>query len=227
MIARIFSILFKVALAYALIVLVLVTLYAWVPPVSTPMVWRWVTGQQVTRIWRPIESISPNLVSAVVVSEDSRLCFHSGVDWRELKYAIQEADETGDARGASTIAMQTAKNLFLWPGRQYIRKALEMPIAFYLNLAWPKRRLVEVYLNIAEWGPNGEFGVEAAARRAFNKSASSLGLEEASLLAATLPSPHLRHPSRPGPVLRRVAGRNLAAVEHDGGLSTQCLGLRR
>jgi monofunctional biosynthetic peptidoglycan transglycosylase len=227
MIARIFSILFKAALAYALIVLVLVTLYAWIPPVSTLMVWRWITFQPVTRVWQPLESISPNLVNAVVVSEDSRLCFHSGIDWRELRDAIREADEPFEARGASTIAMQTARNLFLWTGRQFIRKAIEMPIALYLDLAWPKRRLVEVYLNIAEWGPGGEFGAEAAAQRAFRKSAVRLGAQEASLLAGTLPNPHLRHPDRPGPVLRRVAGRNLAAVEQDGGLSTQCLGLRR
>lgn len=227
MIARIVLILLKIAAAYALIVLVLVTLYAWVPPVSTLMIWRWVTFQPVTRIWKPLEAISPNLVHAVVVSEDSRLCFHSGIDWRELRNAVREADEMGEARGASTIAMQTARNLFLWPGRQYVRKALEIPIAFYLDLAWPKRRLVEVYLNVAEWGPNGEFGAEAAARRAFNRSAQSLGPEEASLLAAALPSPQMRHPERPGPVLRRVAGRNLAAVDQDGGLSTQCLGLRR
>ncbi len=227
MIARIFSVLFKLALAYVLAVLLLVTLYAYVPPVSTLMIWRWVTGQQVTRNWRPLEAISPNLVNAVVVSEDSRLCFHSGIDWRELKDAMREADEPFEARGASTIAMQTAKNLFLWPGRQFIRKAIEMPIAMYLTLAWPKQRIVEVYLNIAEWGPDGEFGAEAAARRAFNRTARDLGMEEASLLAGTLPSPHLRNPARPGPVLRRVTVRNLAAVQQDGGLSTQCLGLRR
>lgn len=227
MIARLFSILFKAALAYILIVLVLVTLYAWVPPVSTLMIWRWITFQPVTRIWQPLESISPNLVNAVVVNEDSRLCYHSGIDWRELRDAIREADEPFEARGASTIAMQTARNLFLWTGRQYIRKAMEMPIALYLDLAWPKRRLVEVYLNIAEWGPSGEFGAEAAAQRAFRKSAARLTPEEASLLAGTLPNPHLRNPARPGPLLRRAAGRNLAAVERDGGLSTQCLGLRR
>lgn len=227
MIARLFSILLKLALAYALIVLVLITLYAWIPPVSTLMVWRWITFQPVTRIWQPLESISPNLVNAVVVSEDSRLCLHFGIDWRELRDAIREADEPFEARGASTIAMQTARNLFLWTGRQYVRKAMEMPIALYLDLAWPKRRLVEVYLNIAEWGPNGEFGAEAAAQRVFRKSAARLSQEEASLLAGTLPNPHMRHPDRPGPVLRRVAGRNLAAVERDGGLSTQCLGLLR
>ncbi len=227
MIARIFSILFKLALGYVLAVLVLVTLYAYVPPVSTLMIWRWVTFQPVTRTWLPLEQISPNLVNAVVVSEDSRLCFHSGIDWRELQDAIEEADEGMDVRGASTIPMQVAKNLFLWPGRQFIRKAIEIPIALYIDLAWPKRRMVEVYLNIAEWGPNGEFGAEAAARRAFNKSARSLSPQEASLLAGTLPNPFVRHPSRPGPALRRVAGRNLAAVDRDGGLSTQCLELRR
>ena len=227
MISRLFSILGKLAVLLALLLLVLVTIYAFVPPVSTLMVWRWATGERVVREWRPLEAISPALVRAVVVAEDARLCSHSGVDWSELSEAIEDADELSDVRGASTIAMQTAKNLFLWPGRQYVRKVIEIPIAYYLTLAWSKQRLVEVYLNIVEWGPNGEFGAEAAARRAFRKSASDLTSREAALLAGSLPNPLRRNAARPGPALQQVATRNLAAVMASGSAATNCLGIRR
>jgi len=206
---------------------VLVAAYAFIPPVSTLMVWRWVTGERVVRQWRPIETISSNLVRAVVVGEDARFCSHSGVDWIEVQAAIADADELSDARGASTIAMQTARNLFLWPNRQVVRKVLEVPIAYVLTLAWPQRRLIEVYLNIVEWGPNGEFGAEAAARRAFGKSARSLTPYEAALLASSLPNPVRRNAARPGPGLQRVAQRNLAGVAADGGNAVECLNLRR
>jgi monofunctional biosynthetic peptidoglycan transglycosylase len=227
MLRRILVIIGAVAAGYVLAVAVLVVVYAAVPPVSTLMLWRWVTGERVERIWRPIETISPSLVLAVVVSEDARLCSHAGVDWAEMRDAIAEADELADARGASTIAMQTARNLFLWPSRHYVRKALEVPIAYLLTLVWAPRRLVEVYLNIAEWGPNGEFGAEAAARRAFRKSAGSLSAYEAALLASSLPNPVRRNAARPGAGLQRVASRRLASVASDGGLAIQCLGLRR
>jgi monofunctional biosynthetic peptidoglycan transglycosylase len=227
MLRRILSIAWKAAAGYALAVLVLVIVYAFVPPVSTLMLWRWVTGQNVERTWKPIEAISSNLVQAVVVAEDARFCSHAGVDWQEVRDAIAEADELFDARGASTIAMQTARNLFLWPHRDFVRKALEVPIAFYLTLVWTPRRLVEVYLNIAEWGPDGEFGAEAAARRAFRKSAERLTQYEAALLAGSLPNPVRRNAARPGPGLQRVASRNVAGVALDGGLAVNCLRLRR
>jgi monofunctional biosynthetic peptidoglycan transglycosylase len=227
MIRRILAIVVAVAAAYVVAVLALVVVYGFVPPVSTLMLWRWITAERVERIWKPIEEISPNLVRAVVVSEDARLCSHRGVDWAEVRDAIAEADELSDARGASTIAMQTARNLFLSPSRNYVRKAMEVPIAYLLTLAWPRKRLVEVYLNIAEWGPNGEFGAEAAARRAFRKGAANLTSYEAALLASSLPNPVRRNAAKPGPGLQRVASRKLANVASDGGLAVQCLGLRR
>lgn len=227
MLRRIFIIAGWIAGAYVLAVALLMALYAFVAPVSTQMLWRWASGERVVREWRPIETISPNLVLAVVIGEDARLCTHRGVDWIEVQAAIADADDLSDARGASTIAMQTARNLFLWPGRHYVRKALEVPIAYALTLAWSPRRLVEVYLNIAEWGPDGEFGAEAAARRAFRKSARNLTPYEAALLAGTLPNPTLRNAARPGPGLRRVASRNLAAAAADGGNAVHCLDLRR
>lgn len=227
MLRRLFRIAAWIAGAYVLAVALLIAAYAFVPPVSTLMLWRWVNGERVVRLWRPLDAISPNLVRAVVVSEDARLCSHSGVDWIEVHSAFAEAEELSEARGASTIAMQTARNLFLWPSRQFVRKAMEVPIAYALTLAWPRRRLVEVYLNIVEWGPNGEFGAEAAARRAFGKSARSLTPYEAALLASSLPNPVRRNAARPGPGLQRVASRNLAGVVADGGNAVQCLDLRR
>lgn len=215
------------AAAYVLLVALLICVYSVVPPVSTLMLARWVTGERVERDWRPLEEISPNLVHAVVVSEDARICSHWGVDWREVADAIADADELSDARGASTIAMQTARNLFLWPGRQFLRKALEVPIASALTIVWPTHRLIEVYLNIAEWGPNGEFGAEAAARRAFGRSAESLTRWEAALLAASLPNPVRRNAARPGPGLRRVAARTRSGVATDGGAAVNCLDLGR
>jgi monofunctional biosynthetic peptidoglycan transglycosylase len=212
---------------YVAAVALLIVLYAFVPPVSTLMLLRWATGERVVRDWRPIAAISPNLVHAVVVSEDARICSHSGVDWREVREAIADADELADARGASTIAMQTARNLFLWPGRQIVRKAMEVPIAHVITFAWSPRRVVEVYLNIAQWGPNGEFGAEAAAQRAFGKSAASLSQREAALLAATLPNPVRRNAARPGPGLQRLAAGAFQGVAADGGAAVNCLNSRR
>src|SRR5207244_10116522 len=114
-------------------------------------------------------------------------------------------DEISEARGVSTITQQTAKNLFLWPGRSFVRKALEVPLSLWINLVLPKRRVLEIYLNIAEWGPSGQFGAEAASRYAFNKSVRALTAHEAALLAAVLPNPRRRSAKNPGPAVRRLA----------------------
>src|SRR5207237_6429467 len=121
--------------------------------------------------------------------------------WQELREAIDDADDGARLRGGSTITQQVAKNLFLWPGRSFVRKALEAPLALWIDLVLPKRRILEIYLNVAEWGPNGEFGVEAGARRAFNKPARSLNASEAALLAAVLPNPLRRSARQPGPAV--------------------------
>jgi monofunctional biosynthetic peptidoglycan transglycosylase len=152
-----------------------------------------------------LEDISGELPLAVIASEDGRFCAHWGVDWGAVKDALREAGRSGgEVRGASTIPMQTAKNLFLWTGRSFLRKALEMPIAYLMSLIWSKRRMMEVYLNLAEWGP-GVFGAEAASRYHFHKSAAALNRHEAALLAAALPSPRVRNPGKPGPRLTRLA----------------------
>jgi monofunctional biosynthetic peptidoglycan transglycosylase len=174
----------------------LTLLWRVVPPVSTLMLARWVTLRGVERTYVPLARISPRLIAAVVISEDALFCRHHGVDWGALNEVINEADEDGPSRGASTITMQTAKNLFLWPQRSAIRKGLEIPLALVLDRAWGKKRVLEVYLNIAEWG-DGVFGAEAAARRYFHKSAADLTQREASLLATALPNPVVRDPSRP------------------------------
>lgn len=193
------------ALAVLLIPYAIVPLYRFVDPVSTPMLWRWATGKRVVRIVVPLNRIAPALRLAVIVAEDGSFCRNRGIDLGAIREAMQQSDELGEARGASTITQQTAKNLFLWEGRSFIRKALEFPLALWLNLVLPKRRVLEIYLNIAEWGPNGEFGAEAGARWAFGKSARDLTPPEAAELAAILPNPVRRSARIPSVLVRRLA----------------------
>ncbi len=195
------------ALAVLLALPYLLTLaYLVVPPVSTLMLWRHMTGQRVVRSYVPLENIAPVLVQTVIASEDQRFCVHDGIDWQGLRQVIEEAEEFDDLRGGSTITQQTVKNLFLWPGRSFVRKALEFPLSLWMDYVLPKRRIMEIYLNIAEWGPDGEFGAEAGAQRAFRKPADALQPAEAALLAAVLPNPIVRDARRPGPRVRRLAG---------------------
>jgi monofunctional biosynthetic peptidoglycan transglycosylase len=193
------------ALAVLLVPYVIAPFYRFVDPISTPMLWRWVTGKRVVRIVVPLNRIAPALRLAVIVAEDGSFCRNRGIDLGAIREAMQQSDELGEARGASTITQQTAKNLFLWEGRSLIRKALEFPLALWLNLVLPKRRVLEIYLNIAEWGPNGEFGAEAGARWAFGKSARDLTPPEAAELAAILPNPARRSARIPSVLVRRLA----------------------
>ena len=180
--------------------------YRFVDPVSTPMLWRWATGGRVERIVIPLGRIAPTLPLAVIVAEDGSFCHNRGIDLGAMREAMEEADDIGGARGGSTITQQTAKNLFLWPGRSFVRKALEIPLALWINLVLPKRRLLEIYLNIVEWGPDGEFGAETAARWAFAKSAHDLTARESAELAAILPNPVRRSARAPSAPVRRLAG---------------------
>jgi monofunctional biosynthetic peptidoglycan transglycosylase len=182
----------------------LVVLWAYAPPVSTLMLARWVTFRPVERVWTSLDRIAPALPLAVIASEDGRFCRHWGVDWGALREVIDAAGEDGPSRGASTIPMQSAKNLFLWPSRSAVRKGLEIPAALVIDRAWGKRRVMEAYLNIAEWG-EGIFGAEAAAQRYFRKSAAQLSPKEAALLAAALPNPLWRDPAHPGARQSRIA----------------------
>lgn len=208
----------------ALVVLIAIgiAVYAVVPPVSTLMVGRWVTGQPVDRRWVPLERISPNLIRAVVASEDQSFCAHGGVDWPVLAEETRKYMAGQRSFGASTITMQLTKNLFLWPSRSSVRKAVEIPLALAVDLVWTKRRVLEVYLNIAEWGP-GVFGIEAAAQRHYGKPASALSVRESSLLATALPNPILRDPRKPTRGYARRA-QVIQQRQADGGDWLQCLG---
>jgi monofunctional biosynthetic peptidoglycan transglycosylase len=208
----------------ALVVLpfVLVPVYGVVRPVSTPMVADWLRGIKVTRDWRALDDISPNLQRAVITAEDSRFCEHGGVDWEALHQVIEQAGPDGPARGASTIAMQTVKNLFLWQGAGYVRKPVEIVLALWADLVWSKRRELEIYLNIAQWGPGGVFGAEAGARRAFHHSAASLSRSQAARMAAALPNPVARDPRHPDAAGRHWAA-TVAARARRGGVDLDCL----
>lgn len=179
--------------------------YSFGRPISTVMAWRLATGEPMKRIYVPISRIAPSLIISVIVAEDGRFCSHHGLDLQEISNAIADAEDIDDLRGGSTITQQVAKNLFLWPGRSFVRKALELPLALWIDLVLSKRRIMEIYLNIAEWGPTGEFGAEAGSRRAFGRPAERLGAQEAALLAATLPNPVQRNARAPGPGVRRLA----------------------
>jgi len=171
------------------------------------MLWRWVTGQRVERIVTPISQISPALVLAVIVAEDGSFCHNRGIDLGAMREALEHSDDDlAASRGASTLTQQVAKNLFFWQGRSFVRKVLEIPLAVWLYLVLPKPRVLEIYFNIAEWGPNGEFGAEAGARWAFGKSARSLDGREAAELASVLPNPLRRSARAPNAIVRRLAG---------------------
>lgn len=212
----IFGWLTQVALILGLILAATLLLGRFLPVPSTLMLGRWLTGKQVERQWQPLERISPHLVRAVVTSEDQRYCLHRGVDFTALREVLD--DEDGPSRGASTIPMQVAKNVYLWPGRSYLRKALEIPLALALDLAWGKSRVMEIYLNIAEWG-DGLFGAEIAAQHYFGKSARDLSAAEAARLAAALPNPRLRSAAKASPQARRILSRM-----GEAGALTGCLG---
>ena len=182
-------------------------------PVSTLMAWRWLQGAPVSRQWVDFSAISPSLPRSVVAAEDANFCSHHGIDWDALREVIDDAEDGEVTRGGSTITQQVAKNLFLWPGRSVVRKALELPLALWIDLVLPKQRVLEIYLNIAELGPSGQFGAEAGSIYAFGHPASALAPREAALLAATLPNPVRRSARNPGPGVRRLAGTYMARAQ--------------
>ncbi len=159
---------------------------------------RALSGERIDKDWTTLENISPHLPRAVLGGEDSRFCDHQGIDVEAVKDAISDNAEGGRRRGGSTLSQQTAKNVFLWNGGGYARKAVEAWFALYTDVVWGKRRTLEIYLNVAEWG-DGIFGAEAASKARFGKAAKDLTLREAALLASVLPSPNkwrLDPPSR-------------------------------
>lgn len=212
----------RLSVAAAVIVVlpfVLTPLYLFARPISTLMVWDLLTFQGYSRQWVDLDDISSSMKQAVVMSEDGQFCFHDGVDWEQLRSVLSR--NGGPSRGASTITMQTVKNVFLWPSRSYIRKGLEIPLALYADFVWSKRRTLEIYLNIAELGPN-VYGVEAAAQYYYKKPASKLSRREAALIAAALPNPAIRNPLKPSraqKTLSRIIERRVS----QSGAYVECL----
>lgn len=200
------ALMLKIVFGLAVLPLFLILLYS-VPivrPISTLMVKDYVLFQDVDRQWVSIEDVAPVLVNSVMMAEDGQFCSHGGVDWHQLSLVLDDAGEGGPSRGASTITMQTVKNLFLWNGRSYIRKALEFPLALVADSVLSKQRIMEIYLNIAEWGP-GIYGIEAAAQHYFKRPASRLTAQQSALLAVTLPNPALRNPAKPTRNMQRIS----------------------
>lgn len=193
--------------------------YRLVPvPFTWPMARDALSGRHVARDWVALSDISPALARSVIAAEDSRFCSHSGFDLEAIRKAAERNAKGQRLRGASTISQQTAKNAFLWPGRSYVRKGLEAWFTLLIELMWGKSRIMEVYLNIAEMGP-GIYGAEAASRHWFNKPASRLSNAEAARLAAILPQPIVRNPTRPGPYVRRYSAtieKRARVVRRDG-----------
>ncbi len=217
--AKVLSILIRTALIVFLLVHAYATLLKFVrAPGSILMTQRAMSGETIRRDWTPIENISPHLVRAVIAAEDTGFCQHEGIDMSAISKALEEREQGRSLRGASTITQQTAKNVFLWNGGGLFRKAPEAWLATYIDFVWGKRRVMEAYLNIAEWG-DGVFGAEAAAQVRFGKPANSLTQREAALLAAVLPSPNKWRLDPAGPYVRQRAGTlqaRMKTVERDG-----------
>lgn len=196
--------------------LALVVAFKWLPvPVTATML---MDENGITKDWESLENIDPNLVAAVIAAEDSKFCSHSGFDTEAIEKAIENNRNGGRIRGASTITQQTAKNVFLWQGGGYFRKGLEAYFTFWIETVWGKRRIMEVYLNVAETGI-GTYGAEAGAQRYFGKSAARLTPDEASRMAVALPLPKKRAVKNPGGWLARhgnTVQARIGVVKRDG-----------
>lgn len=192
---RLSKILFDLILAFLVLTVVPVLIYSVTNPSTTPLLWvRWAENDKsdrytrVIKKWVPVERISPHLIKAVISAEDQKFFQHNGFDWQAIESAIQVNLTSKRTIGASTISMQTSRNVFLWQGRNFLRKGLESYFTVLIENLWSKKRILEVYLNVIEWG-RGIYGCEAAARYYFNRPASTLSPIEAAWLAAILPSP--------------------------------------
>lgn len=216
MVLRIARILAKIILWFVGLTVLLVVTFKWLPvPVTATMV---MDQNGITKDWESLDNIDRNLVSAVIAAEDSKFCTHSGFDTEAIEQAIEERLAGERERGASTISQQTAKNVFLWQGGGFFRKGLEAWFTFWIETIWGKQRIMEVYLNVAETGI-GTYGATAGAERYFNKSAARLSPDEASRMAAALPSPKKRSVKNPGGWLARHGNsieRRIGVVRRDG-----------
>jgi monofunctional glycosyltransferase len=206
----------KFIAGFIVLTLILVVAFKWLPiPVTATML---MDEDGITKDWESLDNIDRNLVSAVIAAEDSRFCEHYGFDAEAIEQAIEENLEGGRIRGGSTISQQTAKNVFLWQGGGFFRKGLEAWFTFWIETIWGKRRIMEVYLNVAETGI-GTYGAEAGSQRYFNHSAARISADEASRMAAALPSPKKRAVKGPGGWLARHGNsieRRIGIVRRDG-----------
>ncbi len=177
------------------------------PPITVLMVERAFQGHGIDHRWRPISRISPDVVRAAIASEDAHFCRHNGFDFQAIdKALVHDERHRGRLRGGSTISQQTAKNVFLWPGRSWVRKGVEAWFTVLIEQMWGKRRIMEVYLNTVEMGP-GVYGVEAASQRDFHTDAANLTPAQAATLVAVLPDPLKWNAKAPGPYVRQRTGR--------------------
>ncbi len=216
LLAKLFTLALLIGVGLPLLV---VLIYRVVPVPLTPlMVSRAIEGRGIDHRWKPLYEISPNLVRSVVAAEDAHFCEHMGFDIEAMQKAFANNQKGGRVRGGSTISQQTAKNVFLWEGRSYLRKGLEAYFTVLIEAGWGKHRIMEVYLNSIEWGP-GIYGAEAASQRIFKKPARDLTVTQAARLAAILPSPLKWKAGKPGPYVARRSRRIGAAtgtVRRDG-----------
>ena len=207
----------RVALGIVVATALPIALLRVVPPVTSAFMiatkWPFARGDDacadVEYRWVPRRGIATNVFRAVIAAEDQRFAQHHGFDFAAIEDAIEERDEKGRSRGASTITQQVAKNLFLWSGRSFVRKGLEAWLTAWIELLWPKQRILEVYVNVAQFG-RCTFGVGAASQRFFRTAPASLGLEQAALLAAVLPNPIRRSARQPRPGVRKLASTHMA-----------------
>lgn len=206
----------KIILWFIGLSLALVLLFKFVPvPVTATMV---MNGDGITKDWEPLSNIDRNMVSAVIAGEDGKFCSHNGFDREAIEQAIKRNAQGGRIRGGSTVSQQTAKNVFLWQGGGYIRKGFEAWFTFLIENIWGKRRIMEVYLNVAETGI-GTYGAEAGAQRYFNHSAARLTKSEAARMAAALPLPQKRSVTNPTGFTRRYGNTisaRIGVVRRDG-----------
>ncbi|MFC3852063.1 monofunctional biosynthetic peptidoglycan transglycosylase [Saccharospirillum mangrovi] len=205
----VFILSFRLGVFFLLLSLLMVAPLRWVNPVtSMVIVERWFNGGddfELRQEWLDWDELPKHAVLAVVTSEDQRFPEHQGFDLVSIRDALAERERGGQLRGASTLTQQVARNLYLWTGRSWVRKGLEAWFTVLLEALLPKHRILEIYMNIAEWGPNGVFGLEAAAQHHFNRSADRLIPYQSALLAATLPSPARYTPGQATPYMRERA----------------------
>jgi monofunctional biosynthetic peptidoglycan transglycosylase len=196
----------KTVLIFFIISILLTVFYRWInPPVTPLMLIRKIKiDAPIEKKWTKIEDINPKVYQCAVAAEDNNFLGHKGFDFGAIQKAIDERQERGRVRGASTISQQTAKNVFLWDKQSWVRKAAEVYFTFLIELFWSKERIMEVYLNVIEMG-NGIYGIEAASQHYFHKSAKKISNQQAALIVASLPSPLKRNPAKPSNYLNNRA----------------------